>query len=460
MGGQDRGDLDGQRRQRQAGQRRGRNRQRRQCRQRQATGRRSAAAPAAGCRAAGSPVGPGPAVGACPGWVGPFGVSGVAPGTADGPAPGAAGDGVRCAAMSCRSSLIWSVSRVLSAPLGSLPTSAVAMSSWWPASSNWSAAIAARAREMACSALRVSACCGYMTLVSGHSGLSGPACLAPAARPPKTRMAAAMPVSSFEYRRRRGAARSGGSCGPRAAHRRGAGRRRACWSRSARQACSIPASSSPSGAGSPRPSASSRASSAAIWDRSVVAGHAALTSPNSSPAIDRSRARARDWATRTAAAERPTTSPTSSAERPDGHPQQHDLPLCLGKPFEEPGEPAREVGADRLLLGSGRRVRLLDHMLHRRDDRVADRGALRVGDLVRGDAVHEGGEGPTLVTVLGQRAQQGQTDLLGNIVGGRVAATHPAQPGPAVADQARAGPASSRVAVASGSRRTARRTRS
>src|SRR5262249_34015716 len=48
----------------------------------------------------------------------------------------------------------------------------------------------------------------------------------------------------------------------------------------------------------------------------VLGAHAALTSPNSSPAIDRSRARARDWATRTAAADRPTTTPTSSADKP------------------------------------------------------------------------------------------------------------------------------------------------
>ena len=65
--------------------------------------------------------------------------------------------------------------------------------------------------------------------------------------------------------------------------------------------------------------------------------------------------------------------------------------------------------------------------------RGPDRRALRVGDLVGGDAEDERLERASLVAVARQGGQHGETDLLGHVVGGVLAPGQPPQPCTAVA---------------------------
>jgi hypothetical protein len=59
--------------------------------------------------------------------------------------------------------------------------------------------------------------------------------------------------------------------------------------------------------------------------------------------------------------------------------------------------------------------------------------ALRVGDLVRGDLVDEGGEGGAGVGVAGKHVDDGEADLLGHVLGHLGATAVGAQPGAGVA---------------------------
>jgi hypothetical protein len=57
--------------------------------------------------------------------------------------------------------------------------------------------------------------------------------------------------------------------------------------------------------------------------------------------------------------------------------------------------------------------------------RCPDRRALRVGDLVGGDAEDERLERASLIAVPRQGGQHGETDLLGHVVGGVLASGQP-----------------------------------
>ena len=67
--------------------------------------------------------------------------------------------------------------------------------------------------------------------------------------------------------------------------------------------------------------------------------------------------------------------------------------------------------------------------------RLAYGGPVVVGDLVRGDAVEEGSEGPPLVAVSRERGQHGEQNLLGDVVRRLVRAVRPSEAGTAVPDQ-------------------------
>jgi hypothetical protein len=91
-------------------------------------------------------------------------------------------------------------------------------------------------------------------------------------------------------------------------------------------------------------------------------------------------------------------------------------------------------GSDGLLLRPWCGARPLWHGLDRHRNRTADRGAMGIRDLAGGDGVDECGERAPHVAVGRQRMQDCQANLLGHIVGRRVAAVEAAQPGPAVAE--------------------------
>ena len=102
---------------------------------------------------------------------------------------------------------------------------------------------------------------------------------------------------------------------------------------------------------------------------------------------------------------------------PERHRQHKDLALCLRQLVEHSTQVPGQLGAQRSLLGPFGRVPGLGNVdievpLH------TCGGQGGVDHLVRGDAVDERQERLRLIVVARQRAEHGEADLLGHIVGG------------------------------------------
>ena len=116
--------------------------------------------------------------------------------------------------------------------------------------------------------------------------------------------------------------------------------------------------------------------------------------------------------------------------------------MLAGQPPGQLEHPRRLVGDQRHRLRVGCLVDLLGDVGDRL--RAADQAALRVGDLVGGDAVHERLEGHPTVGIGGQRGEDRHAHLLGHVLRG-VLCSEPSQPDPCVAQGQLADPAQERL---------------
>ena len=133
------------------------------------------------------------------------------------------------------------------------------------------------------------------------------------------------------------------------------------------------------------------------------------------------------------AADMPRVAPTSSADRPTATRRTMISRWSSERCRSRPASRRAWSVATACCSGPGARRR------PGREDRppgsppgAAHRGPLGVRHLVRRDAVHEGRERAALVAEIGQGAQNGEADLLGDVVGGRVPAAGAAEMGAAV----------------------------
>ena len=109
--------------------------------------------------------------------------------------------------------------------------------------------------------------------------------------------------------------------------------------------------------------------------------------------------------------------------QPDRHAQQEQLTLVRRQQLEQAAGGRGLAAADRVVLRTRTAVGGLREVV--RGHRGPDRRALRVGDLVGGDAEDERLERASFVAVPRQGGQHGETDLLGHVVGGVLASGQP-----------------------------------
>jgi hypothetical protein len=95
--------------------------------------------------------------------------------------------------------------------------------------------------------------------------------------------------------------------------------------------------------------------------------------------------------------------------------------LLVRQNLEQLAHPGHGVGIDRHLLGTGVGRRPFRNGL-RGVGKIAADGTVRVGHLVRGNAVHESQERAAAIAIARQRHDGGQANLLCHIIGRQTAA--------------------------------------